>query len=172
MVKFSSPNNPLVINPLLPNRRMIESVSEKGGEMTGRVASAVTSFLPRRLVRETKSEHEATWRWISWQSRHRAGLSRTTLRDTGDRSDFLPDREREAPLMHESQAQGFEERIGDKNQEDQEDDYEGREWSASQFGKSLLKTLWHNRKAKRKKRRMTLKSSSLQTKDLRRKRIV
>ena len=42
------------MRPLLPNSRMMESVREKGGEMTGRVARAVTSFLPRMLVRETK----------------------------------------------------------------------------------------------------------------------
>ena len=55
MLKFSSPSSHLVISPLLPKSRMIDSVSENGGEITGSVASAVTSFLPRMLVRETKN---------------------------------------------------------------------------------------------------------------------
>ena len=41
------------MSPLFPKRRMIESVSEKGGEMTGSVASAVMAFLPLMLVLAT-----------------------------------------------------------------------------------------------------------------------
>jgi len=41
------------MSPLFPKSRMMERVREKGGEMTGRVARAVTSFFPPMLVRET-----------------------------------------------------------------------------------------------------------------------
>jgi len=43
-----------VISPLFPKRRMMLSVSEKGGEMTGRVARVDMNFLPPVDVRSTR----------------------------------------------------------------------------------------------------------------------
>jgi len=43
----------LVTIPFLPNKRIIDSVKENGGDITGMVARVVTSFLPFILVRAT-----------------------------------------------------------------------------------------------------------------------
>src|SRR6056297_4238350 len=50
MLKFWTFKSCLVINPLFPNNRMMDKVSEKGGEITGRVAMVEKNFFPFTAV--------------------------------------------------------------------------------------------------------------------------
>ena len=114
------------MRPLFPKSRMMDRVREKGGEITGRVARAVTSFLPRRLVRATKKAKRKP------RSVERVAVSRAQLHRAGQGAqvllvgeDLLPDREGEAPLVHEGEAQGLEEGIGHEGEHDGEEHQDG-----------------------------------------------
>src|SRR6056297_3414902 len=50
MLKFWTFKSCLVINPLFPNNRIMDKVSEKGGEITGSVAIVEKNFFPFTAV--------------------------------------------------------------------------------------------------------------------------